>query len=138
MKYLLDTNVLSEPLKKKPDRSLLAKLQLNSGLIATATPVIHELCFGCYRLAPSQKKTNLEIYISEIVISAMLILPYCNEAAQWHARERARLTAIGQTPSFVDGQIAAVAYVNNLTMVTRNIGDFQPFSELKIENWFCQ
>ena len=66
----------------------------------------------------------------------MFILPYCNEAAGWHAKERARLTAIGQTPSFIDGQIAAVAYVNNLIMVTKNIADFQPFSGLIIENWY--
>ena len=34
-----------------------------------------------------------------------------------------------------DGQIAAIAGVNGLILVTRNISDFEPFSELKTENW---
>jgi len=36
---------------------------------------------------------------------------------------------------FVDGQIAAIANVNGLILVTRNIDDFKPFLRLKIENW---
>ena len=39
------------------------------------------------------------------------------------------------TPSFIDGQIAAIASVNGLILVTRNIDDFKPFLRLKIENW---
>jgi tRNA(fMet)-specific endonuclease VapC len=42
----------------------------------------------------------------------------------------------GQTPAYCDGQIAAIAAVNNLTLVTRNINDFQHFQDLKLENWF--
>ncbi len=136
MKYLLDTNVLSEPLKEKPNASLLAKLQLNSSRIITATPVLHELYFGCYRLPSSRKRKFIEIYIREVIINTMAVLPYCDEAAQWHAEERARLAGIGQTPSFVDGQIAAIAYVHGLILVTRNRSDFQPFSSLHIENWY--
>ncbi len=40
-----------------------------------------------------------------------------------------------QPPPFVDGQIAAIAYVNNLILVTRNIEDFKNFADLKLENW---
>ena len=65
----------------------------------------------------------------------MLILPYDDRAAEWHAKERARLSVKGSTPSFVDGQIAAIAQVNGLILVTRNIDDFKPFDGLKIENW---
>jgi len=56
-------------------------------------------------------------------------------AAKWHACERARLQSIGKTPPFVDGQIAAIAYVNNLILVTRNITDFDSFSDLQIQSW---
>ena len=136
MKYLLDTNVLSEPLKEKPNAPLLAKLQLNSNRIFTATLVLHELYFGCYRLPPSRKRKFIETYIRDVIINTMVVLPYCDKAAQWHAEERARLTGIGQTPSFVDGQIAAIAYVHELTLVTRNRSDFQTFSNLRIENWY--
>jgi len=38
-------------------------------------------------------------------------------------------------PSFVDGQIAAIAKVNGLVLVTRNSSDFKKFSGLQLENW---
>jgi len=65
----------------------------------------------------------------------MLILPYDDMAAEWHAKERARLSSKGATPSFVDGQIAAIAGVNDLILVTRNIDDFKSFLRLKTKNW---
>lgn len=65
----------------------------------------------------------------------MVILPYDERAAEWHASERARLIALGRTPSFVDGQIAAIAKVNSLILVTRNMSDFKEFSGLKLKNW---
>jgi tRNA(fMet)-specific endonuclease VapC len=43
---------------------------------------------------------------------------------------------MGKTPAFVDGQIAAIAYCNNLILITNNISDFDNFQGLKIENWF--
>ena len=49
------------------------------------------------------------------------IIPYDIAAAEWFARERARLTAIGKTPAYADGQIAAIAQVNDLTLVTNNV-----------------
>lgn len=137
-KYLLDTNVLSEPLKKNPNTPLLAKLQLNSNRIITATPVLHELYFGCYRLPSSRKRKAIATYIREVITDTMIVHPYCDEAAQWHAKERARLTRIGQTPSFVDGQIAAIAHIHGGILVTRNTSDFHPFSDLAVENWYEQ
>jgi tRNA(fMet)-specific endonuclease VapC len=63
------------------------------------------------------------------------LLPYDSRAARWHAEERARLQAKGLTPAFVDGQIAAVAATNNLTLVTRNVSDYKRFRGLKIVSW---
>ncbi len=65
----------------------------------------------------------------------MAVLPYDQMAAEWHAAERARLGAVGLTPPFVDGQIAAVAHVNDLTLVTANTRDFAHFEGLRIEDW---
>ncbi len=50
-------------------------------------------------------------------------------------KEHARLTSLEKTPSFVDGQIAAIARVNGLILVTRNVPDFNYFSALNIQNW---
>lgn len=65
----------------------------------------------------------------------MPILDYDRRAAEWHASERARLMAAGRTPPFIDGQIAAVARVNDLTLVTRNQRDFRWFEGLRMERW---
>jgi tRNA(fMet)-specific endonuclease VapC len=64
-------------------------------------------------------------------------LSYTQDAAKWHGETAARLQLQGKTPPFVDTQIAAVAKTNNLILVTRNVDDFENFTDLKIENWFC-
>ena len=135
MRYLLDTNVLSEAVKTNPDKSVMKKFGRNQDEMVTAAPVWHELQFGCQRLPRSRKKEVIALFLNDVVRRKMLILPYDDRAAEWHARERARLSSKGITPSFVDGQIAAIAKVNGLILVTRNIDDFKPFSEFKLENW---
>ena len=65
----------------------------------------------------------------------MPILDYDAAAALWHATERARLTAQGWTPPFQDGQIAAIAFVNELTLVTFNRPDFKRFEGLRTTTW---
>jgi tRNA(fMet)-specific endonuclease VapC len=74
-----------------------------------------------------------------IVQDSVLPLPifsYDLKAAQWHAQERARLTKIGKTPAFADGQIGSIAYCNGLILVTNDVADFQGFEGLQVENWF--
>jgi len=124
MKYLLDTNVLSEAVKTAPDRHVMAMIEAHQGEIVTASPVYHELEYGCQRLPTSRKRDIIELYIHNVVLQHMVILPYEEQAARWHAQERARLEAMGRTPAFVDGQIAAVAKINGLILVTRNTSDF--------------
>jgi tRNA(fMet)-specific endonuclease VapC len=135
MKYLLDTNVLSESLKTSPQQSVLKLTEHHQQEIVTAAPVWHELYYGCQRLPVSRKREILETFLHDVLKPNMTILPYDERAAQWHAKERARLTSLGQTPSFVGGQIAAIAKVNGLILVTQNISDFKNFSGLKLENW---
>jgi predicted nucleic acid-binding protein len=67
MKYLLDTNVLSEPLKIQPDSIVMERLQQHQDHIATATIVLHELYYGCYQLPPSPKEKTIKKYIEEVV-----------------------------------------------------------------------
>ena len=135
MKYLLDTNVLSESVKTSPQKSVLNLTQRHQHEIVTAAPVWHELCYGCQRLPVSRKREILANFLYNVLKPNMTILPYDERATEWHAKERARLTTLGQMPSFVDGQIAAVAKVNGLILVTRNTPDFEKFSGLKLENW---
>jgi tRNA(fMet)-specific endonuclease VapC len=135
MRYLLDTNVLSEPVKADPDRKVMAMLEKHQDEIATAAPVWHELLFGCLRLPVSRKREMIESYLEDVVLRNMDILPYDERAAEWHAQQRTRLSISGKVPSFVDGQIAAIAWANSLTLVTRNTHDFECFENIKVLNW---
>ncbi len=135
MKYLLDTNVLSESMKTSPQKSVLKLAERHQHEIVTAAPVWHELFYGCQRLPVSRKREILETFLYDVLKPNMTILPYGEQAAEWHAKERARLASLGQMPSFVDGQIAAIAKVNGLVLVTRNSSDFKKFSGLQLENW---
>jgi len=136
MRYLLDTNILSEPMKPDPDSSVMRKLSRHRTTLVTASIVWHELNYGCARLPTSKKRSRLEKYLANVVQASIPILAYDERAAAWHAQERARLAAKGMTLSHADGQIAAIACVNKLVLVTRNTKDFGCFTKLKLENWF--
>ena len=116
--YLLDTNILSEPLKKIPDEAVLEFLEKNETSIATCSLVIHELIYGMEILDEGKKKKILDTYIKS-VLETLPIFEY--------AKEKARLIKLGKTPSFVDGQIASIAHTQNLKLVTKNSKDFKPF-----------
>ena len=124
--YLLDTNILSEPLKKTPDKTILEFLEINESTIANCNLVIHELFYGMEILEEGRKKKIINKHINSIM-EALPIFEYNTTASLWHAKERARLTTLGKTPSFVDGQIASIAHTQNLKLVTKNYGDFKPF-----------
>jgi tRNA(fMet)-specific endonuclease VapC len=135
LKYLLDTNVVSEPLRPNPAPNILRRLRRHEGETAIASIVWHELQFGCERLPKSRRRTAIERYLEDVVLGSFPILEYDRSAAEWHARERARLEAAGKTPPFIDGQIAAIASVNDLVLVTANKADFRGFKGLRVQSW---
>ena len=100
MKYLLDTNVLSEPLKLEPNPKVMTMLKRHQDEIATAALVWHELLFGCLRLPQSRKREMIAIYLEEVVLRNLDIIPYDDRTAEWHAEQRTILYTLGNTPSF--------------------------------------
>ena len=88
-----------------------------------------------YRLPESQRRAALETYLRDVIAPHVPVLGYEDAAASWHASEQARLTASGTTPSFVDGQIAAIARVHALVLVTANVRHYEGFEGLTIEDW---
>jgi tRNA(fMet)-specific endonuclease VapC len=136
LRFLLDTNILSEPARPIPNANVLHQLDIYKSEVAVASVVVHELLHGCLRLPESKRREYLRNYIYESVLN-LPVFDYDLKAAQWHAQERARLSQIGKTPAFVDGQIASIAYSNNLVLVTNNISDFEFFNGLSVENWFA-
>ena len=136
LSYLLDSNIISEPSRPKPSAKVQDRLQANYPKACTAAPVLHELHYGLERMPEGRRKSELSDYL-ERALHPLIVLPYDHEAALWHAKERARLTALGRTPPLGDSMIAAIARVNDLILVTRNTDDFADFTELRVENWFA-
>lgn len=135
LQYLLDTNVVSEPLRPRPRHEVMRRLQGYEDEIAIPAIVWHELKYGVARLPESRRRLAISRYLSDVVRVTMPILEYDEIAAEWHAAERARLVALGEMPPFADGQIAAIAQVHDLTLVTFNDADFKRFDGLRIEVW---
>ena len=134
-RFLLDTNIVSSPISKQPNPSVLRKLEEHGHECAIAAPVWHELTFGCQRLPRGKRRNAVEAYLQDVVLASLGVLPYDEDAARWHGIERARLEGLGKPAPFVDGQIAAIAYVNQLTLVTINVKDFTRFKGVEVENW---
>lgn len=135
LKYLLDTDIVSEPLRPQPRHGVLRKLRRHEDEIAIASIVWHELRFGVERLPASRRRTAIERYLDVVVLTTMPILDYDRAAAEWHASQRARLAARGEMPSFADGQIAAIAHVQELILVTFNDAAFRRFQGLRVLRW---
>ena len=136
LSYLADTNIVSELMRSSPNITVQTAWETYGRGIAISTISWHELLVGAFLLPTSKRRTALENFLYQKLLNRIEILHYDQVAAEWHAVERARLTQIGRTPSYPDGQIAAIAATNNLTLVTRNVADFANFNGLTIENWF--
>ena len=135
IRYLLDTSVLSEPVAKSPNPKVVRKLQRLGDRCALAAPNWHELVYGCRRLPDGKRRAALETYLVDVVQASFPMLPYDQAAAARHAEERARLDERGLSSPVVDGQIAAIALVHGLTLVTRNRKDFVRYESLRVEDW---
>jgi tRNA(fMet)-specific endonuclease VapC len=134
-RFLLDTNVVSAPIARVPMPAVVAQLERNASECAIAAPVWHELNYGCQLLPRGTRRAALEAYLRDVVHPLFPILAYDEAAAAWHGVERARLERAGKTPPYVDGQIAAIAHMAGLTLVTRNVKDFSRFKGLEVVNW---
>ncbi len=136
VKFLLDTNALSEAVRPSPNAGFLKRLRANEAKLAMASVTLHEAIYGLERLPDGKRKEGLREYVRSVLTKAP-VLPYDAKAAEWHARERVRLEAAGRTLPYADGQIAAVAVVNGLTLVTANVRDFRHVEGLRVENWLA-
>ncbi len=101
----------------------------HEGEVALCSVTWHEILYGIERMPEGRNKERLREYFANIR-ATMPILPYDERAAAWHALERARQK---RSAPFVDGQIAAIAATNGLTLVTAD-ADFARF-DVKVVNW---
>jgi tRNA(fMet)-specific endonuclease VapC len=112
----------------------LKKLRANDANVAIASVTLHEALYGVERLPAGKRKDLLAAYMRDVV-AKVSVLPYDGAAAECHARLRARLEAIGRPMPYADGQIAAIAVVHALTLVTANVRDFRRVEGLRVEDW---
>lgn len=135
LRFLLDTNALSEPLRPHPHPGFLRKLSANKDRFAIAATTWHEALFGLHRMPLGKRRQRVHEYLFDVIAPAVPILPYNDSAAEWHAPERVRLGARGRALPFADGQIVAIAKVHGLSIVTANVADFALFDGIAIEDW---
>ena len=90
---------------------------------------------GISLLPGGKRRAALEQHFEDVAGLAV-VLDVDVEAAGWLAEEHARLEQVGKPRPVLDGFIAAVAVANGLTLVTRNLADFEGYEDLVIENWF--
>lgn len=137
MSFLLDTNVLSEFVAMRSSQSVVDWLSaVPADSIHFSTITAGEIEFGIARLLPSRRKSELEAWRDELFqTSASRILPVTALIAGRWADVRARAEAARRTIPLLDALLAATAEVHGLTLVTRNVRDFQAWSGPVLNPW---
>lgn len=136
LKYLLDINILSEPLKPSPNPQVINQLDRFGVHAAISSITWFELTFGLARMVPSARRDRLAVYLRDTVAPAFEILSFDQTAVAWHGHERARLQALGLQTDLSDRQIAAIATTQGSVLVASGMVHFSLFVGLEIENWF--
>jgi tRNA(fMet)-specific endonuclease VapC len=133
MSYLLDTDTLSNPLKKTPSLSLLRRLAgVPPEAQFTSAITVGEMIYGAYR--SSRPDYFLERLENEVWPNIQ-ILPFDTDAAIVYGRVRRELERQGTPLAEPDLRIAAIALARGLTLVTGNIRHFSIVPGLPVENW---
>ena len=137
--YLLDTNIISEMFRPKPNPLVFKKLEEYEKLCSLSSTAWYELLFGVNIMASGKKRDYIFSKLVDDIQANYEIIQYDNHAARIHADIRSRLKEQGIGIDFQDSQIASIAVSNNMILVTRNIKHFesiQKVSPLMLENWF--
>jgi predicted nucleic acid-binding protein len=132
----VDTNVISESLKKTPDPAVLAWLVRNDAELALPTVTIAEVAFGIQKIRPDERADRLDQGLSRWRHRfADRIFGLTEEAALAYGEIMGAATRQGRGMSAPDGMIAAIARVNGGRLATRNLNDFGTTSLDLISPW---
>ncbi len=135
---LLDTNVVSEPLKASCDKSVLS--WIDEQVIETlylSTISLAELRFGIAVLPEGKRRDTLFSSLEQQVLPlfAGRILLFDEPASQAYATLRARARNAGQAIATADGYIAAIAAAHGFAVATRDTSPFEAVGLKVINPW---
>lgn len=138
--YLLDTNILSELMRPKPNMDVVNWLDnqfANELYISTIT--IAEIYLGI-ALLPDGKRKSAFMRAADFTLKDFSTnqLDFTEKSAFKYADIVSKRTKVGRPISIEDAQIAAIALTNNVVLVTRNVNDFDLIDGLDIVNPFLQ
>ena len=135
---LVDTNVVSEPLKARADPRVVAWLDRQPAeILFMSTISVSEILFGLSVLAAGKRRNRpAEAFESAILrLFAQRILSFDLEAARAYASLMSAPRARGLSVSIVDGQIAAIAKANGFSVATRDEAPFRAAGLNVINPW---
>lgn len=128
MKYLLDTCVLSELIKKKPDKKVVKWVSRNDeGNLFISVLTIGEIHKGIEKLPKSEKKEKLHQWVTCDLKERFMgrTIDFDLKTATVWGKIQARSELSGKGMPAIDGQIVATGISYNLTVVTRNTTDME-------------
>lgn len=136
---LLDTNVLSELVKPRPDPRVVTWTRHAAGALAIPTIAVAEMAFGIEKLASGKRRENLLAGLHRLVTEFADRLFDFNVDAAWAygrilagARKRGRPMSV---PDAAIAAIAAIAATNGCALATRNVDDFATAGLQLINPW---
>jgi tRNA(fMet)-specific endonuclease VapC len=129
--YLLDSNTCVEYLRNR-DAYVVSRLHREpTKNVRLCSVVLSELYCGAFRSAnPANNLAILRQFLGKF-----RSLPFDDLAAATYGEQRAKLEKLGTKIGPHDMQIAAIALVNNLTVVTHNVGEFSRVPNLRVVDW---
>lgn len=128
MSFLLDTNIISEGAKPRPDPGVMDWLaSMDEEQMFLSIVSLAELRHGVERMDKGGRKEALDIWLTEQLAPRFeeRLLPVDIDTADQWGRIVARSQAMGRPIGAMDAFIAAHAQQHDLTLVTRNISDFE-------------
>lgn len=128
---VLDTNVVSEPLRVEPNPDVMSWLSQQTQAKITAV-TMSELLIGVLLLPTGARRDRLHAALRAVEFD---VLPFDAEAADAYAHMHTRRRAAGAPLSVQDGMIAAICLTHGATLATRNIRDFADLGVDLVNPW---
>jgi toxin FitB len=135
--FLLDTNIISEIMKGRPNERVISFLfKLEDAWLSTVT--LHELDYGLALMPHGNRRAGLEKALSTLIAEyGDVVLPVDRAEARQAADLRAAARQAGHILHLGDALIAGTAKAHNLGVATRNVSDFNGLGLDLVNPWIA-